>query len=180
MNLPADPTTTQEWTIRQARPDELDLLMALYDDGRLIMRQSGNLKQWTHGYPSRELIASDIARGYSHLCIAPDGQPAGVFALIPGQDPTYARIYQGAWTDDSRPYATLHRLSSRPGIHGVAQACIAWSFARHPNLRADTHRDNHIMQHVLTRQGFAYCGIIYLANGDERLAYQKCAPVPRP
>lgn len=27
------------------------------------------------------------------------------------------------------------------------------------------------MQHVMQRCGFA-CGIIYLANGDERLAYQ--------
>ncbi len=29
------------------------------------------------------------------------------------------------------------------------------------------------MQHVMQRCGFAYCGIIYLANGDERLAYQR-------
>ena len=28
------------------------------------------------------------------------------------------------------------------------------------------------MQHVIVRHGFAYCGIIYLSNGDERLAYQ--------
>ena len=42
-----------------------------------------------------------------------------------------------------------------------------------PNLRADTHRDNRIMQHILQKHGFRYCGIIYLLNGDERLAYQK-------
>ena len=29
------------------------------------------------------------------------------------------------------------------------------------------------MQHNIEKHGFTYCGIIYLANGDERLAYQK-------
>jgi hypothetical protein len=29
-----------------------------------------------------------------------------------------------------------------------------------------------IMQHNISKHGFAYCGIIYLASGDERLAYQ--------
>lgn len=29
-----------------------------------------------------------------------------------------------------------------------------------------------IMQHCIRKAGFRYCGIIHLANGDERLAYQ--------
>ena len=29
------------------------------------------------------------------------------------------------------------------------------------------------MQHIIERHGFTYCGIIYLASGDERLAYQR-------
>ena len=32
---------------------------------------------------------------------------------------------------------------------------------------------NHIMQHNILKHGFTYCGIIHLANGDERRAYQK-------
>jgi len=44
---------------------------------------------------------------------------------------------------------------------------------RYNNIRIDTHRDNAIMQHNIEKHGFTYCGIIYLANGDERLAYQK-------
>ena len=41
------------------------------------------------------------------------------------------------------------------------------------NLRVDTHRDNRVMQHLLLQHGFTYCGIIHLASGDERLAYQR-------
>jgi hypothetical protein len=29
------------------------------------------------------------------------------------------------------------------------------------------------MQHNIEKHGFTYCGIIYLASGDKRLAYQK-------
>ena len=46
-------------------------------------------------------------------------------------------------------------------------------FAHDVNIRIDTHRDNLIMQHNLLKHGFAYCGIIYLASGDTRLAYQR-------
>jgi len=41
------------------------------------------------------------------------------------------------------------------------------------NIRIDTHKDNHIMQHNLAKYGFQYCGIIYIASGAERLAYQR-------
>lgn len=50
---------------------------------------------------------------------------------------------------------------------------LDYCFALCSNIRIDTHRDNKIMQHNLSKHGFTYCGIIYLANGDERLAYQK-------
>jgi hypothetical protein len=48
-----------------------------------------------------------------------------------------------------------------------------WCFSKDPNIRIDTHRDNKIMQHNILKEGFSYCGIIYLESGDERLAYQK-------
>ena len=47
-----------------------------------------------------------------------------------------------------------------------------WCFGRTGNIRIDTHKDNAIMRHCLESYGFRYCGIIYLENGDERLAYQ--------
>ena len=47
-------------------------------------------------------------------------------------------------------------------------------FARtqYNHLRADTHADNIPMQSCLQKNGFAYCGVIYLANGDPRRAYE--------
>ena len=55
----------------------------------------------------------------------------------------------------------------------IIDFCFNKCFEMFQNLRIDTHRDNIPMQKVLKRNGFEYCGIIYLENGDERLAYQK-------
>ena len=159
--------------IRLSTPEDLPALMKLYECGRSIMRASGNLRQWTGGYPSEAVVREDVEQGHSYVCLDGQGEAVGTFAFIPGKDPTYTYIYKGAWLDDVRPYATIHRLTSRPDVHGVAAACLEWCFRQVPNLRADTHRDNRIMQHILLKHGFRYCGIIFLKNGDERLAYQK-------
>jgi RimJ/RimL family protein N-acetyltransferase len=45
--------------------------------------------------------------------------------------------------------------------------------AQIPNIRIDTHRDNAIMQHLLEKNGFVKCGIIYVEDGSPRIAYQK-------
>ena len=141
--------------IRKTDIAELGILMELFEQGKRIMRKSGNLKQWTGGYPDEERNI------------------VGTFTFIQGNDPTYARIYEGAWSDDTRPYGVIHRLASTEQSKGVASACLQWCYRQIPNLRADTHRDNHILQHILKKHGFQYCGIIYLLNGDERLAFQK-------
>ena len=159
--------------IRKAKDEDLDTLMELFEQGKRIMRKSGNLKQWTNGYPEASTVLNDIAHGNCYICQDGQGEAIGTFACIPGEEPTYARIYRGQWLDDTLPYATIHRLASTEGSHGVAAACIDWCCLRMPNLRTDTHRDNHILQHILQKHGFRYCGTIYLDNGDERLAYQK-------
>ena len=41
------------------------------------------------------------------------------------------------------------------------------------SLRADTHADNKIMQHLLEENGFTRCGIIHVEDGTPRIAYQK-------
>ena len=46
-------------------------------------------------------------------------------------------------------------------------------FSHDANIRIDTHKDNLIMQHNIEKHGFTYCGIIYLASGDKRMAYQR-------
>ena len=55
----------------------------------------------------------------------------------------------------------------------MAAECIRFAYERCGNLRIDTHEKNIPMQRCLAKNGFARCGIIYLEDGDPRIAYQK-------
>ena len=161
--------------IRKTQPTEVELLMDIFEQAKRIMRKDGNMRQWTGGYPSREIVMADIGQGNSYVCVDDSGEIVGTFTFILGKDPTYTHIYNGEWLDDTLPYGVIHRLASTGQSKGVANACLQWCCGQVQNLRADTHRDNRILQHILKKHGFQYCGIIYLANGDERLAFQEIA-----
>ena len=103
-----------------------------------------------------------------------DGEILGVFYYAEENDPTYDVIYDGAWQND-KPYAVIHRIAVSRDSHGKGVAAFIFDscFARFPNLKIDTHRDNLPMQRALEKRGFVRCGIIHLANGDERIAFQR-------
>ena len=42
------------------------------------------------------------------------------------------------------------------------------------SIKVDTHEDNQAMQRSLIKNGFDYCGVIYLADGSKRVAFEKC------
>ena len=46
--------------IRKTEIAELGILMELFEQGKRIMRKSGNLKQWTGGYPDEELVKKEF------------------------------------------------------------------------------------------------------------------------
>lgn len=161
-------------TVRHTQINDIPICMKLFDSARNIMRSSGNMHQWANGYPSQDILEEDIQNGNSYVICDESGAAIATFACIVGEDPTYSYIEEGEWAEPALPYATIHRLASTADTHGMA--AIAFDFAKTlaPSLRADTHADNHIMQHILEKYGFVKRGIIYLANGDPRIAYQYC------
>ena len=160
--------------IRAAHTGDLKAIMAVLEAAKGIMRADGNAGQWVNGYPSEEVIMKDIESNYGFIAEEIDGRIVAYFAFIPSPEPTYNYIEGGSWLNEA-PYHVVHRIGSYPEVHGVFRAIMAWCFSKEPNIRIDTHKDNHIMQHCIAGYGFTYCGIIYLASGDQRLAYQKTA-----
>jgi len=160
-------------TTRPANSADLPALRDVFSAARAVMRADGNTAQWAGNYPDDAAVLRDIEGGWGYVLLAPGGSVAGYFAMIPSPEPTYACIEGGAWLEDTLPYHVVHRIGSVPEVHGVFRAIMDWCFERDPNIRIDTHRDNHIMQHCIESYGFTYCGIIYLADGAPRLAYQK-------
>lgn len=158
--------------IRHATTTDVDCIMHVLDAAKQVMRSAGNENQWINGYPNPEAILADIEHDGA-MVVEDDGVVVAYFAFLPSPEPTYASIYEGAWLDDTQPYHVVHRMGAVPTARGIFASAMDYCFAHDPNIRVDTHRDNKIMQHLFTKHGFKYCGIIYLLNGDERLAYQK-------
>lgn len=157
--------------IEKATTTDLDAILKIYAQARAFMQAHGNPRQWKADYPGKELILTDIQQGNCYV-YKENGIIWGVFSFFLQPDPTYNHIYRGKWRNDD-PYGVVHRLAV--GVHGrgIAGAFLEYAFSQCPNLRIDTHRDNLPMQRLLAKQGFHPCGIIYLENGDERLAYHK-------
>lgn len=157
-------------TIRQTNEADISRLHEVFAIARNFMIQTDNPNQWAPTYPSSEQLLADIASGDSYVCIH-EGVIVATFVLRGGNDPTYDVIYEGHWLNDA-PYATIHRIASTGQVHGIFSAVLRFALERYNTIRIDTHRDNHVMQHLILSSGFKYCGIIHCWNGDERLAYQ--------
>ena len=158
-------------TIRKAVKNDLPHIFEIYARSRKVMAENVNPNQWGDIKPQKELVESDVEKGISYVC-EKDGEILGVFAFIYGEDPTYKIIYDGEWLND-KPYAVIHRIASSGKIKGTGEFCLKWALSQYPNVRIDTHKDNTVMRHLMDKLGFAYCGIIHLEDGDERLAFQK-------
>ena len=156
--------------IRHTEIGDLESVMGIYDYERAEMKKNGNPHQWGDNYPAEAVIRDDIQNKNSYV-IEKDGAIIGTFAFIIGEDPTYQKI-DGKWLRGGA-YGTIHRIARGENAKGVFDACLRFCESQISNIRIDTHRDNKIMQHLIEKNGFDKCGIIYLANGSPRIAYQK-------
>ncbi len=161
--------------IRRSEETDCCEIMKIYAHARRFMAEQGNPDQWgSTNWPPEALIHSDIRAGNSYICISND-KIAGTFFFDRGRDiePTYRVIEDGAWLDDS-PYGVIHRLAASGTVHGVGEHVMKWAFQQCGHLRIDTHGKNRIMQNLLKKCGFVYCGIIHVEeDGSPRLAYEK-------
>ncbi|WP_314686969.1 N-acetyltransferase [uncultured Bifidobacterium sp.] len=164
--------------MRPAAADDLTRMLATLARARRLMAAAGNPTQWGTVFPRRSTVEEDIRLGRAFLLVddGEDGRERllAQFALCEGRDPSYASI-DGAWLDDD-PYVAVHRLASSGLRPRSARTCLEWILGSHPNVRIDTHRNNHAMRHILAGLGFAFCGTILLPDHDEdpeRLAFQR-------
>ena len=157
------------YRIRKAQRADLQRILEIYAYAREFMAKTGNPTQWGSTHPPREMLEADIPAG--NLYVVEDTAIHGVFAYFTEPDPTYDYIEDGAWLDES-PYGTIHRVAA-DGSGGVFSAVLKFAAERNPHVRIDTHADNKVMQHVLEKHGFTRTGIIYLEDGDPRIAYER-------
>ncbi len=165
--------------VRKTKIDDIDRVMEIISLTREYFKVEG-IPQWQGAYPERERILDDVSRGESYVC-EKDGMVVGVSAIISGIEPDYLKIFEGAWRND-RNYVCMHRVAVHPDAKGTGVAAMlvekACMIARNYgifDIKCDTHEVNINMRRMLEKNGFEYCGIIYLSSdGEPRVAYQKC------
>ena len=156
--------------IVKATLSQLPQIMTVYANARQFMAQNGNPDQWGTAYPSEAMIRQDILNRKCYVNLCGDLIRA-VFYFAVEHDPTYSYI-DGAW-QNSAPYGVIHRIAVGESGKGVAAECFDFAAQYCDNIRIDTHEKNVPMQRCLTKNGFTRCGIIYLEDGDPRIAFQK-------
>lgn len=149
--------------IRQAFPNEIGAIMTVIESARTALAEAGSTQwQGADGYPTEETIFDDVLNGQAYVGIV-DG------------DPAYDKIYDGDWKHHNKRYITFHRIAvlSEFTGQGIAQTFIQGLIEGTDahDFRCDTHEKNTVMQHILEKLGYVYCGKVPIDG--ERLAYQK-------
>ncbi|MBR5534105.1 MAG: GNAT family N-acetyltransferase [Ruminiclostridium sp.] len=160
--------------VRKACAEDIRAAYQCIEDAREYHRSMGFV-QWHPGYPTCATIEQDVEAGIGYV-FAEGHEICGYCCMIFGDEPAYHRI-DGAWKTD-RPYAVIHRMafsqqSRGKGLSGEALALVKAYCLEHgvEAIRVDTQGENVVMQHILDREGFAYCGLVHF-DGGPKLAYE--------
>lgn len=158
------------YEIRTAIREDLPRIEGIYAYARDFMADHGNPNQWGKTNPPVSQLEKDIENRLLFV-VTEKGIIHGVFYFYIGDDPTYHYIEDGAWASHT-PYGTIHRIAG-DGSGGILKAAVEFCSLRIEHLRIDTHHDNYVMQRAVQKLGFIRRGIIYIADGSPRIAYDR-------
>ncbi len=165
---------------RKTKKEDLEKVMEIINQAKKYFKEN-KIDQWQNGYPNEDSILNDIAEGESYVLCNDDKQKniLAVCAVSFRGEKNYLVIEKGQWKSNI-PYAVLHRVAVDNNFKGkglssivvkeTEKLCHEKNFR---SIRIDTHEDNKPMQKLILKNGFEYCGIIYVADGSERFAYEK-------
>lgn len=162
---------------RKSAKKDIDEIMEIIKQAQNYFKEQG-INQWQNNYPNPEVINNDINNDESYVLIK-DGKIVGTTVLSFNGEETYKGIHDGKWLNDDN-YAVIHRIAVDNTYKGAGLSHKIIKYAEEiclkndvHNIKVDTHEENIVMQNMLKKNGFKYCGVINLADGAERVAFQK-------
>ena len=160
--------------LRLATPNDLDAIFLIIKFAQKRMKQAG-ITQWQNNYPNITILSYDINNQELYVYVIYQ-EIIGTMSVF-DFDPVYNQI-DGQWLNN-KPYKVIHRMAVATNYLGqkIAGQMIQLLF-NHFNIcdiRIDTHPKNLPMIKMLEKQGFQYCGIVYVTTDEDalRLAYHK-------
>jgi len=162
---------------RKATESDVNSIMNIIKQAQDYFKEQG-INQWQNNYPNPDTIRNDISKGYGYVLLK-NGRIIGTVAVSFDGEKTYESIYDGKWISDLE-YAVIHRMAIDSSLKGLGLASVIMRYIENMclnrgihSIRIDTHEDNKSMQRLIEKNGFQYCGIIYLADKSKRLAFEK-------
>lgn len=162
---------------RKTTEKDVESVMSIIKQSQNYFKEQG-IDQWQNGYPNSQIIKDDIKNDYSYVLLK-DNKIVGTTVLSFDGEETYNKIHNGNWLTQNE-YAVIHRIAIDNNLKGqglagkiiekVQEKCNKRGVR---SIKVDTHEDNKSMQKLLEKNGFKYCGIIYLTDGDKRVAFEK-------
>jgi len=164
--------------LRAQKKDLFSIMSIIKDAQELLAGQ--NIDQWQNGYPNKTIILKDIQNNQSYVVKSERGDVTATAMFSTRNEPTYSKI-EGRWMSPKQTkYGVIHRMAVSKNYRGQGMAKFIFnqceqmlSEKKIPSMRIDTHEGNFGMQKLLKTTGYSYCGVIYLENGDKRLAFEK-------
>lgn len=165
--------------LNPAQNENLPAILQIVLDAQLHLAAQ-NIEQWQDGYPDEAVILKDLANGESFVVKNDSNEIMGSAMFTTKAEPSYSTI-DGSWlTTEIIIYGVIHRMAVSNNFRkqGIAKFIFnkceqQLKESKISSMRIDTHEDNLEMQGLLKHLGYVYCGVIYLANNDKRLAYEK-------
>lgn len=162
---------------RQASISDLDQIVEIIELSKKYLKET-KVDQWQDGYPAKEDLRKDIESENSYVLTNKDEIIATTVISL-DEESTYNSIFNGEWITNEE-YIVMHRVAvhNKYKGKGIFKDLIkeAEKLALNSNIfsiKIDTHKDNISMQRALLKSGFKKCGIIYLEDGSERIAFEK-------
>ena len=161
--------------LQSAELTDVGMIKNICDDARRF-QQSQGFEQWPVGYPSTDVIATDIASNKGYLILV-DDDIVGYCVIDLNGDSEY-NLKRDIW-QSHEPYAAVHRLALSADARGkrlglpilkIIEDCVANRGIR--VIKVDTGLENIRMQRLLTSAGYSCRGQHHFSWGP-RLAYEK-------
>ena len=161
--------------LKAATESDFQEIMRLINQAKAHLKKL-NIDQWQDGYPNEDIIKKDINAKNAYV-LTDKEKVIGYVCIAFGEDETYATI-EGQWKSD-QPYAVIHRMAIDDAFKGQGLSAHMFAFAEKlckikdiHSIKVDTHEKNLVMRHLITKNGYEYCGIVRFRN-CERIAFEK-------
>lgn len=162
---------------RKSNEEDIKSIMNIINQAQAWFKDQ-RIDQWQNNYPNIETIIDDINNSYGYVLLK-NNIVIGTAAVSFDGEKTYDSIYNGKWISND-DYAVIHRIAVDSNYKGLGLASVLFKYIEElcldkgiHSIKVDTHEENMPMQKLLYKNGFQYCGIIYLEDKSKRIAFEK-------